>query len=283
MDAPLVNYPGSKGGAGVAKRLISLMPPHRLYVEGFLGGGALLRLKLPGTIAVGIDKDPAVVAAWAPLATPGLTVTAVLAGKGESARVGAGTSSLKKASRPGLQDPNAVFGDVGRARLCADQADFLRLVASPPMMLHDRTTLLYCDPPYLGSTRTRALYNCELLEAHHHSLLLRLLRNLRCMVMISHYPCTLYDDGLKDWRRLEYRCMTRGGPRLECCWLNFPEPALLHDPRFAGDGFRARERIKRKIFRWRSRFAAMPAAERQLIASALAMVDGACLRQAIEA
>jgi hypothetical protein len=32
---------GSKGGAGVAQRIISLMPPHDLYVEAFADLGAV--------------------------------------------------------------------------------------------------------------------------------------------------------------------------------------------------------------------------------------------------
>ncbi len=77
---PLPNYPGSKEGSGVDKRLVSLMPPHRTYVEGFLGGGALLRRKRPAALSIGIDLDPTVIAAWLPAATPGLTLTAALAG-----------------------------------------------------------------------------------------------------------------------------------------------------------------------------------------------------------
>jgi hypothetical protein len=47
---------------------------------------------------------------------------------------------------------------------------------------------------------------------------------------------------------------------------------VLHDTRFVGEGFRERERIKRKRDRWRRRFAAMPPAERQVIAEALRAV-----------
>jgi hypothetical protein len=61
---PLPNYPGSKGGAGVAKRLISEMPPHRVYIEAFLGGGAVLRLKRPAAVNIGIDADGRVIETW---------------------------------------------------------------------------------------------------------------------------------------------------------------------------------------------------------------------------
>lgn len=34
----LLNYPGAKWG--MAQRIISLMPPHRAYLEPFFGSGA---------------------------------------------------------------------------------------------------------------------------------------------------------------------------------------------------------------------------------------------------
>jgi DNA adenine methylase len=36
-------YPGGKGGAGVYQTIINGMPRHEVYVEPFLGGGAVGR------------------------------------------------------------------------------------------------------------------------------------------------------------------------------------------------------------------------------------------------
>lgn len=52
-----VSYPGSKSGAGVCQWLINLMPAHDLYIEAFLGNGAVLRSKRPATWTIGIDRD----------------------------------------------------------------------------------------------------------------------------------------------------------------------------------------------------------------------------------
>ena len=66
--------------------------------------------------------------------------------------------------------------------------------------------------------------------------------------------------------------MTRGGLAEECLWSNFPEPTELHDYRYLGEGFRERERIKRKTTRWTARLARMPLLERRCLLAALEQV-----------
>ncbi len=58
----LGNYDGGKGR--LYQKLINLMPPHSLYAEPFIGGGAVLLKKLPARFNVGIDMDGAVIDAW---------------------------------------------------------------------------------------------------------------------------------------------------------------------------------------------------------------------------
>lgn len=60
-----MGYPGGKSGPGVYHRLINLMPPHQTYIEPFLGGGAIMRLKRPARYNIGIDLDSRVIEAWA--------------------------------------------------------------------------------------------------------------------------------------------------------------------------------------------------------------------------
>lgn len=50
-------YPGGKNGAGVYQAVINQLPPHRVYIEPFLGGGAIMRLKRPAMASIGIDVD----------------------------------------------------------------------------------------------------------------------------------------------------------------------------------------------------------------------------------
>lgn len=135
--------------------------------------------------------------------------------------------------------------------------------------------LVYSDPPYLHETRSRRdIYRFEYTRAQHIELL-ALLASLPCAVMVSGYDSELYRLTLEHrhgWRRHEFMAHTRGGMRREVVWFNFEPPAELHDPRYVGDNYRERERIKRKRERWRRRFAAMSAGERQTIMEALLSV-----------
>jgi hypothetical protein len=131
--------------------------------------------------------------------------------------------------------------------------------------------LVYCDPPYLMETRRsqRRIYREEFTDDDHWRLL-RVLRELRCMVQLSGYWSKLYAKRLSDWRVIRFQNSTRRGPREECLWMNYPEPTALHDWRFLGDDFRERERIKRKTARWTARIAALPLLERTSLLSAMA-------------
>jgi DNA adenine methylase len=55
-----MRYPGGKFRC--YQRLISLIPPHRTYIESHLGGGAVMRHKKPADHNVGIDVDRRVIA-----------------------------------------------------------------------------------------------------------------------------------------------------------------------------------------------------------------------------
>lgn len=56
-----MGYPGAK--QVMSRAIINQIPPHRLYVEPFLGTGVIMQTKLPALANVGIDRDPAMVAA----------------------------------------------------------------------------------------------------------------------------------------------------------------------------------------------------------------------------
>ncbi|EDW2637161.1 DNA adenine methylase [Salmonella enterica subsp. salamae] len=134
--------------------------------------------------------------------------------------------------------------------------------------------LIYADPPYLPETRTgNARYRYEYSVADHERLLsclVSLPKNVS--VILSGYPSQLYDERLTGWRSKEFQAMTRGGVRTEKIWMNYPE-GRAYTHAFAGKDYNDRHRIKRKVERWRAKYAALPPAERLAIMVALNEVD----------
>jgi len=129
--------------------------------------------------------------------------------------------------------------------------------------------LIYADPPYLHSTRKRLdLYKYEMTQSQHIELL-ETLRRLPCYVIISGYWSELYADLLQGWRTHSFQAMTRKGVANEWLWMNYPQPAELHDYRYLGADYRERERIKRKIVRWQAKLQGMTPTERYAMLAAL--------------
>lgn len=219
-------YPGGKNGAGVYQRLINQIPPHAIYIEPFLGGGAILKAKLPALVSYGTDIDPDVFESWDSWVYE--------------------TVEADKEERNVFNEDAVFFLNYHRESI-------------------DSKTFIYCDPPYIMATRKSGpLYKYEYTDDQHVELL-ELLLSLDAMVMITGYRHTIYDDALKNWRRMDYMASTRQGTVKESAWMNYDEPPELHDYRFLGKNFRDRERIQRKIKRWKRRLEKLPALEKNAI------------------
>ena len=69
MDAAavraMVAWFGSKATSGLCQAIIALQPPHDVYIEPFLGGGAIMQRKLPAQRNIGLDLDPRALAGFA--------------------------------------------------------------------------------------------------------------------------------------------------------------------------------------------------------------------------
>ena len=213
-----MTYPGGKNGAGVYQSIINQMPPHKVYIEAFLGGGAVLRAKKPAIESIAIDADEDVVTTFPSDAVPNLTIF---------------------------------------------QGDAIEWLAHPRTSITN-DALVYLDPPYLMETRSshRRIYRYELTHADH-ARLLRVIKQLQCMVIISGYWSAMYEEALQGWRVETFQTTNRAGqPTAELLWLNFPKPLELHDYRYLGTNFRERERIKRKKARWIKRLQGMDQLEK---------------------
>jgi len=122
--------------------------------------------------------------------------------------------------------------------------------------------LVYADPPYVNSSRRRDnVYRFDYTDFDHERLL-ECLISLPCLVMISGYDNCLYNSKLAHWRKVSFQAKTHVDVRKECVWLNFPEPAALHDARFLGGSFRERQSIKRRRERLQSKIEQMHPVER---------------------
>jgi hypothetical protein len=132
--------------------------------------------------------------------------------------------------------------------------------------------LLYCDPPYLLTTRTSGRrYRYDYTEQDHRDLL-ALLRLVPCPVILSGYPSSLYNEQLPDWRTLELQVMNQAGVRTEKLWFNFT-PDRVYWVSHAGKNFTDRQRIKRKAESWARRYQGMPRAERLAVLAGLMAIE----------
>lgn len=57
-----MNFPGGKGGT--YQKYINLMPPHDVYIESHLGGGAIMRYKKRSKRNIGVEINPAIIKIW---------------------------------------------------------------------------------------------------------------------------------------------------------------------------------------------------------------------------
>jgi len=94
--------------------------------------------------------------------------------------------------------------------------------------------LLYCDPPYVGSTRA-ANYRHEMTRDDQHRALAAALADCKASVVLSGYHSPLYEDLYDGWHRAEIKAWTGNGirngatktdgDRTEVLWSNRPFPA----------------------------------------------------------
>src|ERR1700693_3175724 len=307
-----MGYPGGKSGPGVYHRLINLMPPHSVYCEPFLGGGAVMKLKRPAAYNIGVDLDAGVIAGWqacdgenaARRSITGGNAVAVPSGGNATAAGGSGGNAAPAvnlvataktpppasaggkatARRRGTAEPPlsadagepAASGSDGAAAAGRPRFRFLRGDGLTFLAAYpfEPADLVYCDPPYLMETRSGGrLYRHELEDGQHAELLATIL-TLPCRVMISGYWSEMYRETLKAWNTIHFDAMTRGGMAEEWVWFNFPAPLELHDYRFLGEGNRQRTDLRRQKERWIARLERMPVLKKRALLAAIATHGG---------
>jgi DNA adenine methylase len=266
---PPFTYFGGK--LSLAERIVSLLPPHEHYVEPFAGSLSVLLAKVPSPMETVNDLDGNLMNFWRVLRDrPGelqracaltphsraeyLACYEPAADDLERARrvwvnltQGRG-GQMKRTGWRFYQDPRgshssmpeylaAYTGRIAPAaqRLrnvsleCNDALDVIRDYGRHP------GTLIYADPPYLGSLRSLNKGRCrgpdydhELRSDEEHGELLETLLGCRSAVVLSGYASELYDGLLTTWSRREIATQTGNGGsvrvRTEVLWSNRPFP-----------------------------------------------------------
>ena len=251
----LINYPGSKWG--MAKEIISLMPPHKSYLEPFFGSGAVLFNKQPSAIETVNDIDGDTVNFFRVLREQpeelarAISLTPYARDVFDDAHANRGSSDFDRAYRFAIRAKMAhafkchtktgfKIDTYGRERAyCVDcwnrLPDGIREAAErlkqvqienrPALDIIRRfnfdNVLIYADPPYLMSTRCCKQYRHEMTEQDHVELLEALLQH-KGSVILSGYPSELYDSMLQDWSRITRKSYNQNSdPRTEVLWCNF--------------------------------------------------------------
>lgn len=252
----LLQYPGGK--RRLAPWIVGHMPAHHSYLEPFFGGGAVLFEKPPARIETVNDLDGDVVNFFRVIQKPGsrkqlqdLLVYTPYARKVFEESIQETESPVERAACFAVRSmqshgfrTNGMGGwkkDVhGResayaVRYWNELPDCLAEMAirlkgvqiecRPALELirafNHPDVLIYCDPPYVLSTRGRQQYKHEMTDADHEALLAALCGG-KAMVMLSGYECDLYDAYLAGWRKEQIASRTLSHKRrTETLWMNF--------------------------------------------------------------
>lgn len=266
---PPVPYFGGKMLIGPA--IADLLPPHRHYVEPYCGSLAVLLAKAPSDHETVNDLDGDLMNFWRvlrdrpdELARACALTPHARAEHEASSRLGVGDHVerarrlfvrltqgrsgqlrhtgwrhyVKPAGSP-TSMPDYLAAYVDRIAPAAERLRHVSLECLPALDIvakygADPEVLLYVDPPYLGSTRTRSQdgYREEMRGEADHRELAEALHAARAAVVLSGYASDLYDRELyPGWDRHTIAAGTGQGEgwgnRMEVLWSNRPLGAQL--------------------------------------------------------
>ncbi len=245
----VIKYPGAKWS--VADWIISLMPPHKSYLEPFFGSGAVFFSKPPSRIETINDMDGEIVnlfrvirdqpealeravaltpysrkeydAAWVrhyagdvtdPVKLDRLTLIRYWQTHGSC-------SFYKSGWKHDLAGREYAYA--ARYWCClpewiAQSVGRLKeaqIENSPAVDLivrfRNSQVLIYADPPYVLSTRKQRQYRVEMADDAQHVELLEALLAHPGPVMLSGYDNELYNDMLPGWAKVSHQARSEGG------------------------------------------------------------------------
>ena len=246
---PVLKYPGSKWR--MADWIISLMPPHKSYLEPFFGSGAVFFNKRPSRIETINDLDGEIVnlfrcvrewpeelacavaltpysreeyeRAWSRFKAGGkargiedarLTLVRYWQSHG-STSVYKGGWRNDRAGREYAYDVRYWRNLPGWVLDAAERLKDAQIEQTQAVELIRRfkhpDVLIYADPPYVVSTRKGKQYVVDMVEDRQHIELLEALKEHPGPVILSGYENELYEKHLQGWVKLHKKAMAEGG------------------------------------------------------------------------
>lgn len=253
----LLHYPGSK--RRIAPWIINQMPPHHSYLEPYFGGGAVLFQKSPSRIETVNDLEGDVVNFFRTLQKPEereelirrLTYTPYAREVYDQSFTEEPQSGVEKAVQFAVRSMQShgfritekcgwkkdVHGREAAyaVRYWNELPEVLAMMAArlkqvqierkPALELirafNHKNVLMYLDPPYVLSTRTRKQYRHEMTDEEHEALLAEVVES-KAMIMISGYDNDLYNKYLSGWNKAQIPARAQNSlPRVETLWMNY--------------------------------------------------------------
>ena len=259
---PPVKWHGGK--YYLARQIVGLFPPHHTYLEPFGGAASVLLNKPRSLVEVYNDLDERITRLFRVIRDHGDELHRVLSltpyseiefreastpigDDIEQARRdfvkwrlslgGRGDSFSFTLHRVRRQMADVVSGYLSmideQLPLIIERLRSVEIICRPAVDVIRRwdssQTLIYCDPPYVHSTReenSRDVYDREMSEDDHRELA-SVLTECDSRVLISGYPSHLYNELYGDWRRVEFDIANHaaGGKKKarerECLWMNY--------------------------------------------------------------
>lgn len=252
----ILRYPGSK--KRISKWIIEQMPKHHSYLEPYFGGGAILFNKEPSRIETINDLDDDVINLFKVIRErpddliESVVYTPYAREEYNSAFIDIGTmTEVEKARNFVIRSMQGhgfrvcektgwkkdVYGREAAyavrywnqlPEVISQMAARLKMVQiehKPALDLikafnHDNV-LIYADPPYVLSTRSRKMYRHEMSDQDHIELLETLIQHTG-YIMLSGYDNEIYNTYLSGWRKDQIPARAEGGlKRIETLWMNY--------------------------------------------------------------
>lgn len=260
---PPVKWHGGK--RYLAARIVAHFPKHRIYLEPFGGGASVLLNKPPAQVETYNDIDLRISRLFRVLRDQGdeflqkarLTLYSQVEFQGSLVYPEAATdlemalldfvrwrqsfggkaqnwSYTTSRARGGMAgDVNGWWTAIEQLPEVIDRIKRVQIICQSAFEAIPRFDhsdgLIYCDPPYVHSTReknSRQIYHAEMADDEHRELA-KLLGICKAKIVVSGYPSDLYRELYKKWRLETFDIANHAaggkqkGREVECIWMNF--------------------------------------------------------------